>query len=312
MAVLESRPLGSTGETVSVIGLGGAYLAKVSTADGLAAVRKALELGVSYFDTSPLYGASQAILGEALDGRAEPYVLATKLGHLPTAGGYRSRERLWGQLLDALRLLRRTSVDVLQVHEADWECWWRDGVADDQLLSSEESYQFADAPVVHALREAKAQGLCRYVGVTANTAEALAHVLDHVQVDVCLMAYRHNVLFRQGRRLVLPLARQKGIGYIAAGTLTPVIRKSTGDPAMPASWITPEVQSSLARLNELGRDRDLSMVSLAIRYMVADPDISTILVGAATPEELEECVVAANNGPLPPDLHQAVEDLGLP
>ena len=312
MAVLECRPLGHTGEKISVIGLGGGYLGKVSTANGMATVRRALELGISYFDTSPGYGASQGILGEALEGRTEPYVLATKLGHLPAPDGYRSAERLWDQLLDNLRLLRRTSVDVLQVHEADWERWWRDDVPGDQVLSPGESYRFADAPVVQVLREAKAQGLYRYVGVTANTAEALAHVLDHVQVDVCLQAYEYNVLFRRGRQLVLPLAREKGVGYIAAGVLTHVMDATAERPIWPPSWITPDVQSRMARLNELRMDHRLSMVSLAIRYMVADPDISTILVGAATPEELEESVEATMNGPLPPDLHQTVENLGLP
>ena len=314
MAVLECRPLGHTGEKISVIGLGGGYLANVSLSAGVATVRKALELGVSYFDTSPAYGngASQVILGEALSGRTEPYMLATKLGHLPTPGGYRSTERLWDQLLDNLRLLRRNNVDVLQVHEADWERWWRDDVPDNQLLSPTESYRFADAPVMHVLREARAQGLCHFTGVTANNAEALAHVLDHVQVDLCLLAYKHNVLFRQGRQLVLPLARKKGMGYIAAGVLMHVINATAERPTLPPSWITPDVQSGMARLYELGRDHRLSMVSLAIRYMVADPDISTILVGAATPEELEESVMAAMDGPLPPDLHQAVEELGLP
>jgi len=312
VAVLEHRALGRTGEKISVIGLGGGYLGKVSAADGVATVRRALELGISYFDTSPGYGASQVILGEALEGRTEPYMLATKLGHLTVPGGYRSKERLWDQLLENLRLLRRTSVDVLQVHEADWERWWRDGVADSRLLSPRESYRFEDAPVLHALREAKAQGLCRYVGITANTAEALAHVLAHVEVDVCLQAYEYNVLFRQGRQLVLPLAREKGVGYIAAGILTHVMDATVERPVLPPSWITPDVQSRMARLSELRRDHGLSMVSLAIRYMVADPAISTILVGAATPEELEESVEAAQNGRLPPDLHQAVEDLGLP
>ena len=77
---LEQRPFGRTGETVSVIGLGGAALHKHSYQHGLATVKHALDLGISYFDTSPAYGKagedgrwlaggiSQLIMGEGLDG----------------------------------------------------------------------------------------------------------------------------------------------------------------------------------------------------------------------------------------------------
>ena len=82
MTSLERRPSGQTGEQVTVLGLGGACLDKYSFTDGVATVRLALELGITYFDTAPGYGRgmSQAILGVALDGRSEKHLLATKVG----------------------------------------------------------------------------------------------------------------------------------------------------------------------------------------------------------------------------------------
>lgn len=93
---LETRPFGTTGESVTVIGLGGACLDRSSFEDGVATVRRALELGINYIDTSPYYGygASQAIIGEALDGGSESYLLATKIGHLddpPLSSGIQRR-----------------------------------------------------------------------------------------------------------------------------------------------------------------------------------------------------------------------------
>ena len=88
---LEQRPFGRTGENVSVIGLGGAALYKHSYELGVATVKHALDLGVSYFDTSPAYGRpgadgswtdsgmSQLIMGEGLEGTTRPHLLATKL-----------------------------------------------------------------------------------------------------------------------------------------------------------------------------------------------------------------------------------------
>ena len=76
--------------------------------------------------------------------------------------------------------------------------------------------------------------------------------------------------------------------------------------------MTPAEQCRVLRLVELQRESRLSLVTLTLRYLVADQDIATILVGAATPAEIEESVAAVQAGPLAPDLHQAVEALGLP
>jgi aryl-alcohol dehydrogenase-like predicted oxidoreductase len=72
------------------------------------------------------------------------------------------------------------------------------------------------------------------------------------------------------------------------------------------------MQDRLAKLYALQKESGLSLVELGVRYLVADPDISTISVGAGSPMEIEEIVTAALAGPLPPDLHEALEKLGLP
>ncbi|MGD2155568.1 MAG: aldo/keto reductase [Anaerolineales bacterium] len=311
---LEFRPFGSTGEQVSLIGLGGAYLDKHSLADGVSTVRRALELGVTYFDTAPAYcsGASQIIMAKALEGRKEPYILATKLGaSFAKPAHHRSHDVLWAQLQDNLRLLRRNQVDVLQVHVVEFAHWWKDGVPSDQLLDMTASYDFQNAPVFQVLREAKDQGLCRFIGITADRSEELVKVLRHVDANTCLIAYGYNLIFRHARNVLLPLARKKGAAQIIAGVVKqgalPLDLKHAA--ALPG-WITPQVKESLTRLYRIQTECGLSLATLAIRYLVADSNISTILIGAATPDEIEEAVVAAQAGPLPSDLHQAIEELG--
>ncbi len=294
---IERRPYGRTEEHVTVLGLGGGSLDKHSFADGVATVRRALELGVSYFDTSPLYGSglSQGIYGVALQERSEEYLLATKLGFLASPTRYRSPDALRTQLDENLRLLRRDSVDTLQVHEAILHRWWSDDAANSAHIQPEYDYDFANAPIMQVLREAKAQGLCRFIGITGNSADRIARVLRHVEVDACLVAYNYSVLSRQARRTALPLARKKGVAFIAAGVIDSIGADKGESPD--------------ARLNDLQKASGLSLVALAIRYLIADPAITTILVGAATPAEIEESVVAAQAGALPPDLHQALEEL---
>ena len=82
--------------------------------------------------------------------------------------------------------------------------------------------------------------------------------------------------------------------------------------ASPPDRTARELRDSVERLYSVQRDSGLSVVELTIRFLLADRDFSTILVGAANPGEIEESVAAGEKGPLPTDLHAAIEDLGLP
>ncbi len=80
----------------------------------------------------------------------------------------------------------------------------------------------------------------------------------------------------------------------------------------PPDGTTPECNDRIKRLDGIHRDSGLSVVELTIRYLVADHDVSTILVGAANPGEIEESFAAGEAGPLPAELQAAVEERGLP
>ena len=157
---MEIRDYGTTGAKATALGLGGAFLTHRSFADGVATVRKALDLGITYFDTSPMYcsGASQAVLGEAPDGVDGDFLLATKLGYFTEPSRFHSREALITQFEENLRLLRRDHVDTLQLHEADMHHWWCDDAASSDRILSERDYSFDDAPALAASRVGIALG----------------------------------------------------------------------------------------------------------------------------------------------------------
>ncbi len=309
---MESRPFGKTGELATVIGLGGACLYKHSFADGVATVRRALELGVTYFDTSPFYceGMSQAILGDALSGRSDSYMLATKIGHLAVPSRFRSRDALRTQFEDSLQLLRRKSVDVLQVHESDWHCWWSDDASEGRVLDLETDYDFAEAPIIQVLREAKAEGLCRFVGISGNSADQLARVLDNVEVDTCLSACHYDVIGREARSQVIPIVRERGLALMLGQVFVNGKLAEVRPDWVASSKMSPERKARIEQLYELQAECGLSLVTLAVRFLLADSVVTTILVGASTPAEIEEDVAAAEAGPLPQDLYRAVEALG--
>jgi L-galactose dehydrogenase len=309
-STIETRPFGSTGENVTVVGLGGSHLGDISLNDGVSTVHCALDLGITYFDTSPLYGASQMILGVALRPRPDKYVLATKLGHFRNPRHFRSVEAIHVQIGENLRTLQRDSVDVLQVHEADWRAWWSDDVPHDKNVDPDQDYDFANAAVTQALREAKEQGLCRFTGVTGNSATETAHALRHVDVDAYLVAGHYDLLWRDLRRESLPLARERGVAMVLGGALrggTFAASQQEIAESFPAV-----IRSRFERLYALQLESGLSIVALSVRFLMGDPDITTMLIGAKNPAEVEESAIAAHAGPLPSDLHQAIEALGIP
>jgi aryl-alcohol dehydrogenase-like predicted oxidoreductase len=320
MEVLPTRRFGKTDEQTTALGLGGAVLTRSSYADGVATVRRAYELGIRYFDTSPGYcdNLSQPVMGEglddipsALDGET---MLATKVGYMGDPADFRSEDAVRRQIEDNLRLLRRDRVDVLQVHEANMTCWWEDGAASPWIrIADDQGYRFEDAPVLSALRKAKEEGLCRHIGITGNVAHQMSRVLRGVTVDTFLVAFSYDLIVRDAEIDAFPLAAQKGVALILGavyygGRLVQVHEEWLRDP--PA-WMTPALRDRFARLYEIQRACGIPLVQLALRYALARDEASTVLVGAKTPAEIEEAVAAARDGPLPHDLHAEIDALGM-
>ena len=291
--------------------MGGGFVRFAGFDRSVATVQRALDLGIRYFDTSVMYrsGASQAILGEALADPARAHFLATKIGYFREAGHFRSVEAMEVQLRENLRLLRRDSVDLLQIHEADWDNWWSDRleVGPGRLFDLESSYDFAHAPVIQFLREAKARGLCRHIGITGNHARHLGRVIRDVEgLDSVLVAYNYTPLNVTAREHVLPAAAAQGMAVIVAGLFTFVNSLPQGW-ATEGSYLGLRSDAQLAALQKLQRDCSLPMAELALRFVAADPRLATLLVGACQPAEIEENVAAFLRGPLPADVHAAVE-----
>ena len=150
---MQYRCFGRTGWQVSEIGLGGSWFygrPEFGLKDfqhGTSVVERALDLGINYFDTAPLYGKgrSEEVLGVALKGVTEPYYLATKVGYYPKPFDY-TRDTIWRGFEASLERLQRDRVDLLQVHEAEQAGW--EGI-------------FGRARTLETMLEMREQGLCQ-------------------------------------------------------------------------------------------------------------------------------------------------------
>ena len=311
---LPTRVLGATGIETTAIGLGGAVITHESESAGVATVRAALEAGVRYFDTSPGYGAgrSQPVFGQGLGAAAHDVTVATKVGYFDDPADYRRPEAIRAQIEQSLRYLKREHVDVLQVHEANWSAWWVDGGGRSQI-DPNAAYDFRGAPVFDALHQARHDGLCRTIGITGNVADQMTHVLRDVDVDTFLIAFNHDLVLRTARRTAIPLAVQKRaaviLGAIFYGARLVAVHPEWIES--PPEWMTAAMVPAFKRLYELQRESGLSLVDLSVRFALAQPDVSVVLVGVKNEAELVESLRAAEAGPLPDDLQAEIEAIGL-
>jgi aryl-alcohol dehydrogenase-like predicted oxidoreductase len=273
---LPRRTLGKTGISVSQLGFGGAVVgipSYLSPGDresaafaeqAESAIRRALELGVTLFDTAPGYGngRSESFYGAVLSGVREDIVLSTKL-HMRPGEGPREWE---ASLAASLTRLRTDHVDLLQVHGSTW--------------SREESGRLLDAPAKW-LQRVRESGRARAIGVTAETPSGgLETLVESGVFDTLQVAY--NVIYQGACDYqrepfgVIPLAKALGLGVLTmrtatSGVLARLLRAEF--PDLPAD-----------RINRL-----------AVKFVLSTPEVDCALVGMADPAEVAaNCALAAD------------------
>ncbi|MBV7335449.1 aldo/keto reductase [Chloroflexi bacterium TSY] len=297
------RPLGKTGLQVSELGMGGLFVASFATAKDEArrAVQRAFELGVNYVDTAPGYMDSEEVLGYALDGVTQPYILSTKLGGRPQPFNPQDKDALRDSLEESLRLLKRDVIDILMIHEPD-----RPGQYD--WFTDHERYH---GPVCELLKELKSEGLIRFTGLGGTTAYELPHIINTGQYDVVLTAFNYSLLWQEALLDVLPAATKLGMGIIVGSPLQQgaLAKRYDDEVNHGARWLSSPRRAQYKRLYALLDDLDMPLAELAIRFVISNPNISTTLMGARSVAEVEANVAAVEAGPLPADLLNDVQKI---
>ncbi len=313
---MEYRTLGRTGLRVSALGFGcgnvGGLLVRAPAAERERAVARALELGITYFDTAPSYGngESERNLGAALRALGADVRVGTKF----RIGGTAPEElgaAVARSIEDSLRRLGREQVDLLQLHDHLGSDRRGRGVPVRTLLD-------ALVPTLDKLVE---QGKTRGFGITAlgDTGELMqaldAGVLASAQVCFNLLNPSAAHALPAGVPVqdfggLLQRARERGTGAIAirvlaAGALSgSEARHALAAPQVGPIASGPDYASAVRRaarfgaLVAAGHAEDL--VDAAIRFALSCEAISTVLVGYSSLEQLESAAASAERGPLAP------------
>jgi len=300
---MNMRTLGKTGLAVSELALGGLFVSShgAQFEQGKAAVLRALELGVNYIDTAPGYANSEEVLGRALEGVTQPLVLSTKLGGRPQPFRPQDKSCLMQSVEESLRLLKRDYIDLLLIHEPDRPGqydWWTDS----------ENYH---GPVLELLDELKRDGVIGYTGIGGTTAYDMARIIRTGHFDVVLTAFNYSLLWREAEREVLPAAREQGMGIIIGSPLQQgaLARRYDDEVKSGARWLSPPRRAQFQALYDLLDEVAMPLPELALRFVLSNPAVSCTLMGARSPEEVEQNVHAVEQGPLPEDILRRLDEI---
>lgn len=301
--MLNRRVLGRTDLEVSELGLGGLFVSSVGgeRAQGIAAVRRAVELGINYIDTAPGYANSEEVLGEALERIEQPLVLSTKLGGRPQPFDAQDREGLFRSVEESLRLLKRDRIDLLLIHEPDRPGqydWWSD-------------IDHFYGPVNEVMEELKQQGVIRYTGLGGTTAYLLAHIIRTGRFDVVLTAFNYSLLWREAEREVLPAAIEHGMGIIIGSPLQQgaLARRYEELIHQTPVWMSPSRRMQFLALYELLDETGMTLPEMALRFVLSNPHVATTLSGARSAKEVEENITSVEKGPLSADLIRRLDEI---
>jgi aryl-alcohol dehydrogenase-like predicted oxidoreductase len=278
------------------------------------AIARAIELGINYFDTAPLYGAgeSERNLGRVLAALRHPDVVIGTKSRLPAdTAPDRIGEVLTASLDDSLRRLGRDHVDLFQLHNPIAAAAAGSTLAADVVLDE-----------VHgAFERLRQQGKTRFIGITAVGETAALHkVVDARAFDTAQVVY--NVLNPtaggpppqsmpgQDYGRLLERTRQADMGVIgiralAGGALSgSETRHPVGLPAVEPIGSGPSYAADAARARRLEalvkEGHAASLIEAALRFVISHPATTTMLVGTSTIEELEIAARAVAAGPLSP------------
>lgn len=265
------------GVNMSQLGLGCAGLPSLTVDDARGLVHHALDRGITYFDTAYHYGEgrSEEMLGEVLAGSRDEVLLATKVGRYGSEGFDVRPQRLKSSAVDALRRLRCDHVDLLQLHDVEF--------------SSRAALDDAIA-VLTDLRDA---GLTRHIGVTGYVPSLLAELVRDHPVD-SVMVYCRGYLFDSTISGELAAESQsRGVALLNASPLCMGLLGSSGPPSgHPAQ---PHVRRAAAEIGAEFAAREWSLPSVALRYALALPGVTSTVIGATAPAHIDDAVAAMNN-----------------
>jgi aryl-alcohol dehydrogenase-like predicted oxidoreductase len=294
---MEIRNLGQSGLRISSIGLGcNNFGGRIDAAATKAVIHKALDLGITLFDTADVYGergGSETLMGRILGENRKRIVLATKFGMPMDDTGEKqggARRYIMRAVEDSLRRLQTDYIDLYQMHQTD------------PRTPIEES--------LRALDDLVRQGKVRYVGCSNFPAWQMVDAAWTAKT-AGLNAFigcqdEYSLVHRDPEAQLLPAARRLGLGLLpyfplASGLLSGKYRRNVALPEgtrlantqrLADRYLTDRNWMVAEKLGDFVQSRGRTMLELAFSWLLAQAPVASVIAGATKPEQLEQNVKA--------------------
>jgi aryl-alcohol dehydrogenase-like predicted oxidoreductase len=301
------RRLGDSGLTVSVVGLGANNFGNRGRVDGdgtRKVIDAAQDAGITLIDTADSYGDSEELLGEALQGRRDEFIIASKFGndlngrYGPDWGARGSRRYIRSAVEHSLRRLRTDYIDLYQLHFPD------------PRTPMEETLE--------ALTEIVREGKVRYIGSSNLAAWQLADAAwisrSRGLVPFISAQNGYSLLNREVETELLPAAERFGVGVLPyfpleSGLLTGKYRRGAElpDDSRYRVWdigdrLTEQRFDAVEALADFADKRGLSLLDVAVSGLAAQPAVASVIAGATKPEQVHANAAAGQWEPTDEDL----------
>ncbi len=315
---MQTRKLGYTDLYLTTVGLGTWAIGgggweygwgPQDEADSIRTIQRAIDLGINWIDTAAVYGLgrSEEVIGKAIRGRRDQVIIATKCGLVWDEGSTVPYGRLkaWSVRKEVEASLRRLNVDVIDLYQIHWP-------------NPDEDIEEAWATIADLVREGK----IRYAGVSNFSVEQMKRIQPIHPIASLQPPY--NMLRREIEAEILPFCAANNIGVIvyspmASGVLTERFSRERAAALPEDDWRRrfndnfrePLLSANLALvdgLRAIAARYGRTVSQLAIAWTLRRPEVTSAIVGARRPEQIEETAPAAD-WTLPPEAVAEIDEL---
>ncbi|HEY8596665.1 MAG TPA: aldo/keto reductase [Devosiaceae bacterium] len=306
--MIGSIALGQTGVHLSRLGYGAAPLGGVGGVDAPsvsgAALERALEAGIAYFDTAPAYGLGRSELrvGNVLrERKRDSFSLSTKVGRVldalppPQASGEESlrklnfraefdysRDGIMRSVEQSMLRLGIVSFDILLIHDLD------EKMHPDPEIRGAHRRDLLDRGGYEALQELRRTGVCKAIGAGLNRKASAIELIGETDLDVVLLAEPYNLLDQNGLEDFFPLCTRRGVpvilgGIYASGILVRGVAIGTYSYRPPP----PAVVEKVRLLESVAGRHSIRLGDAAMQFALAHPSVISVIPGMRSPQEVD-------------------------
>ena len=317
MRHLEQRAIHGTDVKVTRLSLGtaplGGLFKSVAESESDSVIHEALNSGINYIDTAPLYGygVGEKRVGRGIKGFSPAPVISTKVGRLLRPGKNAEYDKfpdsdpnveiyfdhspagIRKSLEESLTRLGKESIEIAYIHDAD--NWVREAI--DVVY-----------PELHKMRE---EGLVKAIGIGMNWCPTSVAIMKETDLNIALIAGRFTLLDQSAQVELYPLALAKNVSIIAAGVFNSGVLANPVAGAYYDYEIAPQEIIDKARaIAKFLEKYNVSLASAALQFPLRHPAVASVLTGAGSTAELR-ANIASFDATLPDELWSEMEEAGL-